>query len=80
MQNQTSNVTTTVPAPTSTSELCQEYTNAIFYNVGMPLYAVCTCNYGKKNNDREIEREIFNVFNVYLAIHCLTSSSAVSVN
>lgn len=52
MQNQTSNVTTTVPAPTSTSELCQEYTNAIFYNVGMPLYAVCTYNYGKKNNDR----------------------------
>lgn len=40
MQNQTSNVTTTVPAPTSTIELCQEYTNAIFYDVGMPLYAL----------------------------------------
>lgn len=48
MQNQTSNVTTTVPAPTSTIELCQEYTNAIFYDVGMPLYAVCTKQERKK--------------------------------
>lgn len=40
MQNQTSNVSTTVPVPPSTSELCQEYTNAIFYDVGMPFYAI----------------------------------------
>lgn len=44
MQNQTSNVSATVPAPPSNSELCQQYTNAIFYGFGMPLYAVCTCS------------------------------------
>lgn len=40
MQNQTSNVSATVPAPPSNSELCQQYTNAIFYGFGMPLYAI----------------------------------------
>lgn len=41
MQNETGNVSATLAAPPSTSELCQQYTNAIFYNVGMPLYGVC---------------------------------------
>ncbi|XP_052713286.1 stimulated by retinoic acid gene 6 protein-like [Crassostrea angulata] len=40
MQNQTGNLSTTVPAQPSTSELCQEYTYAIFYGAGMPLYAI----------------------------------------
>lgn len=48
MQNQTGNLSTTVPAQPSTSELCQEYTYAIFYGAGMPLYAVCTFGYEKR--------------------------------
>lgn len=50
MQNQTGNLSTTVPAQPSTSELCQEYTNAIFYGAGMPLYAVCTFGYEKEKD------------------------------
>lgn len=41
MQNETGNVSTTVAASPSNTELCKEYTNAIFYGFGMSPFAVC---------------------------------------
>uniref|UniRef100_A0A8W8JUS7 Uncharacterized protein n=1 Tax=Magallana gigas TaxID=29159 RepID=A0A8W8JUS7_MAGGI len=40
MQNETGNVSTTVAASPSNTELCKEYTNAIFYGFGMSPFAM----------------------------------------
>lgn len=40
MQNESTNVSTIGPASPTNNELCLQYTNAVFYGFGMPIYAL----------------------------------------